>query len=127
MAAASAIVGLVIGGCSYPTNTPTGGACVRTLECGPGLVCSQGHCTNDLSMFGMRHLVSLDSGLADAMRADAGDAGPPSDANLPDLGPRDAYINPYDSYRPNDAYVAPVDAFTPPVDAFVSIDMGGAG
>ncbi len=114
-------------GCGYPTNVQAGGACQRTVQCASGLVCSQGVCTSDLTMFGMGHPTSLDSGLVDTgVGNDASyfDAGPPNDANLPDTGtPNDAYTPPNDAYTPgNDAYTPPNDAFVPPEDAFVPAD-----
>lgn len=114
-------------GCGYPTNVQSGGACQRTAQCGAGLVCSGGICTNDLSMFGMGHPTSLDTGVSDGgMGNDASyfDAGPPNDANLPDTGvPNDAYTPPNDAYTPpNDAFTPPNDAFTPPDDAFTPPD-----
>jgi hypothetical protein len=113
------IAGSAIVGCSYATNVASGGACQRTVQCAPGLVCSQGHCTNDLSMFGMGHPTNLDGGLVDGAAVDMGVT--MYDANLPDTGvpPVDAFTPPVDmGVAPNDAFTPPVDAFTPPVDAF---------
>jgi hypothetical protein len=127
-AASWTIAATVAAGCAgYPTNVAGGGACQRTVQCGPGLVCSQGHCTNDLSMFGNGHPTSLDSGLMNDGGDDTGvmvDAAPPDDANLPDTGvPNDAYVAPNDAFTPpNDAFTPPSDAFTPPDDAFVGDD-----
>jgi len=113
---AAVAIATAFAGCGYPTNVASGGACERTVQCAPGLVCSQGHCTNDLSMFGMGHPSSLDSGVADAGMPV--DMGTPYDANLPDTNV-DAYRPPVDAFMPPvDAFVPPVDAFTPPVDAF---------
>ncbi len=114
--------GAATAGCSYATNVASGGTCQRTVQCAPGLVCSQGHCTNDLSMFGMGHPTNLDSGLVDGSRVDSGIV--MYDTNAPDTGipPVDAYHPPVDAYVPPgvDAYTPPVDAYTPPpVDAYV--------
>jgi len=126
----TAIAGAAIGGCGYPTNVASGGACQRTVQCAPGLVCAPdslpvagqpappSHCTNDLTNFGMGHSTNLDSGLADAS-TDAGVI--MYDTNLPDTAvPVDAFVDPNDAFTPgNDAFVPPNDAFVPPDDAFV--------
>lgn len=129
-AACTTLAGAALAGCGYPTNVASGGACQRTVQCASGLVCSQGHCTNDLSMFGMGHPTVLDGGMTDANLVDAAyvDAFA-DDMNLPDTGvPNDAYTPPpddawvpgNDAYTPpNDAYVPPNDAYTPPDDAWV--------
>ncbi|MFO0680953.1 MAG: hypothetical protein U0234_02830 [Sandaracinus sp.] len=108
-------------GCGYPTNVQAGGACQRTAQCGAGLVCSQGVCTNDLTMFGMGHPTSLDTGLVDG---GMGNDASYYDANLPDTGvPNDAFTPPNDAFTPpNDAFTPPNDAFTPPNDAFTPPD-----
>lgn len=132
-AAAWAIAGAITAGCAgYPTNVASGGACQRTVQCGPGLVCAPDvmvnpgdppvarHCTADLSNFGNGHPTNLDAGMMVDGGDDTGvmvDAAPPDDANLPDTGvPNDAYT------PPNDAFTPPNDAFTPPNDAFVGND-----
>jgi hypothetical protein len=114
-----AIASASLAGCSYATNVASGGACQRTVQCAPGLVCSQGHCTNDLSMFGMGHPTNLDGGVVDGGAVDMGVT--MYDTNLPDTAvpPVDAFSPPVDTGTPPvDAFTPPVDAFVPPVDAF---------
>jgi hypothetical protein len=95
-------------GCSeQPGDLGPGEACLRTVQCGPGLACSAGLCTTDLSLLGMNAMVpdsgpgmvGMDAGPrpdAGMVRVDAGepdagrpDAGPPAepDAGGPDAGP----------------------------------------
>jgi hypothetical protein len=95
-------------GCSeQPGDLGPGEACLRTVQCGPGLACSAGLCTTDLSLLGMNAMVP-DSGPAEdaGMGVDAGDvdagmvgmdAGPRPDAGMvrvdagePDAGRPDA-------------------------------------
>jgi hypothetical protein len=119
-----------VAGCAYPTGITSGGACQRTVQCGPGLVCAPDtvpvagqppppmHCTSDLTNFGMGHPTNLDAGVTDA----ASDAGVIMyDTNQPDTAvPVDAWVDPNDAFVPgNDAFVPPNDAFVPPNDAFV--------
>ena len=145
-ALALTIAGTSASGCGYPTNVASGGACQRTLQCAPGLVCAPDmrvvpggpavayHCTSDLANFGNGHSTVLDAGPNDANPIDASyvDAFA-DDANLPDTGvPNDAFVPPNDAFTPpNDAFVPPSDAFvpndafTPPDDAFVPPDDMG--
>ena len=134
-----AIAAVTVAGCSaYPGNLAAGQTCVRSAQCAPGLVCSAGMCTNDLSMFGMGRVPNLDGGPDTGPPVDAGDDAdldafmddtgiapvdafvPPVDTGLP---PVDAFVPPVDAFVPPvDAFVPPVDAFVPPVDAFAGVD-----
>ena len=77
-----------------------GEACARSAQCGPGLVCLEGSCTNDLTgIGGMVPDLGVDMGAADMGAADMGaadmgveDLGPP-DLGPPDLGPPDLGVD----------------------------------
>ena len=114
-AAAGALVTFSLVACAAPqTNQPAGSACIRSTQCAPGLACSGGICTNDLSALAEAGtLPPLDMGANDGEIV-MEDLGEPVDMGPPpppvDMGP------------PVDMFVPPVDMFVPPVDMFVPPD-----
>ena len=113
-AAAGALVTWALVACAVPqTNQPAGSACIRSTQCAPGLACSGGICTNDLSALAEAGtLPPLDMGVATDGEVVIEDLGEPVDTGPPpppiDMGP-------------------PVDMSMPPVDMFVppDPDLGG--
>jgi hypothetical protein len=89
MAIATLCFGLAACG-EVPTDLGPGEACLRTEQCGPGLACSAGMCTTDLTLLGMNAMVpdagpAMDGAVGvDAAVPDGGmvgvDAGPRRDA-----------------------------------------------
>ena len=77
---------LLLVGCAETSLVPNGGACFRSTQCEPGLVCGGGSCTNDLSLIEGGVATTMDASMVDAAPVDAGpgvDAGPPMDSGPP--------------------------------------------
>lgn len=122
-AAACALATWALVACAAPqTNQPAGSACIRSTQCAPGLACSGGICTNDLSALAEAGtLPPLDMGVESDGEVVMEDLGEPVDMGPPpppvDMGP------PVDMFVPPvDMFVPPVDMFVPPVDMFVPPD-----
>ncbi len=122
-AAACAFLTWALVACAAPqTNQPAGSACIRSTQCAPGLACSGGVCTNDLSALAEAGtLPPLDMGVETDGEIVTQDLGDPVDMGPPpppvDMGPA------VDMFVPAvDMFVPAVDMFVPPVDMFVPPD-----
>jgi len=128
-AGAAVLLTWALAACAAPqTNQPAGSRCIRSTQCAPGLACSGGMCTTDLSALAEAGtLPPADMGPTDGQIV-MQDLGEPIDMGPPpppvDMGPPvDMFVPPVDMFVPPvDMFVPPVDMFVPPVDMFVPPD-----